>query len=388
MMRGFGFYLCETFLPAQSADWYMTPSTSFADAAAVAWLLVHLALIASAIAMRSRAPLGTLAVAWFYGFFVPVANWPFFLGIPTAERFLYVPLAGAAIGLAVALARAPRGAFAAAIVIVVAFAASSVARSAMWTSDVRLWTATLADHPSPRAEQTIGQIERDDGLALRGKALRAPPGPERDEAMAIAVRRLESSLDHLHRALDEWTAFELSARSKSGFARRTQTNASNVAYLLGRYPEALWHADEAVLAGGDPIPEIPYNRALALLKLGFAPQAMTAMREARALGFDAPDLEIGGFFLRAAEACETDSMPDTALAGFETASVASPEGPLRREADAKGEALRARTRRPRSAAKERARLAALDADLARLPVSCPAFRDHTPPATPGPPPAK
>jgi hypothetical protein len=112
------------------------------------------------------------------------------------------------------------------------------------------------------------------------------------------------------------------------------------------------------------------------------------MREARALGFDAPDLEIGGFFLRAAEACETDSMPDTALAGFETASVASPEGPLRREADAKGEALRARTRRPRSAAKERARLAALDADLARLPVSCPAFRDHTPPATPGPPPAK
>ena len=377
MMRGFGFYVCETFLPVQSVDWYMTPSTSFADAAAIAWLCVHVALVASAVAVRARVPLFTLAVAWFYGFFIPVANWPFFLGIPTAERFLYLPLAGAAIGLAATLARAPRGARTAAVVVVAAFAASSVSRSSMWTSDETLWGVTLADHESPRAEQSNGQRERIEGLALRDKAARMPAGAERDLALGVATSRLESSLGHLHRALDLWTAFEQSARSNSAFARRTQTNASNVAYLLGRNAEALWHADEALLLDGEPLPEIHYDRALALLKLGFAPQAMSAMREARKAGFDAPDAEIGGFFLRAAAACESDAMPDTALAGYATASVASPEGPLRREADAKAAALRDRVRAADAAEKERARLAALDADLAKLPRSCPAYRDHT-----------
>jgi len=377
MMRGFGFYLCETFLPAQSVDWYLPISTSFADGAAVAWLLVHVALIASAVAVRRSAPLLTLAVAWFYGFFVPVANWPFFLGIPTAERFLYLPLAGAAIGLAAGLARAPRGARAAAIVVVAAFAASSVARSAMWTSDERLWAETLADHPSPRAEQSTGQSERIDAVALRDRAGLMPPGPERDEATAAVARLLESSLGHLHRALDLWTAAEGTARSMSGFARMTHTNASNVAYLLERYPEALWHADEAERTNLSPIKEVPYDRAFALLDLGFAPQAMAAMREARKLGFDAPDDEMGRFFLRAAAACEADSLTDTALAGYDTAAVASPEGPLRHEAVARAAALRDRIREPGSTAKERARLAALDADLARLPLSCPAYRDHS-----------
>jgi hypothetical protein len=377
MMRGFGFYVCETLLPAQSLDWYLTPSTTFADAAAVAWLLVHAALIASAIAFRARAPFWTLAVAWFYGFLLTVANWPFFLGIPTAERFLYLPLAGAAALLASILARAPRAAWTAAAVVVAAFGASSVSRSGMWRSDVTLWDTVLADHVSPRAEQATGQRERDEGLALRDRAFKLPPGPDRDAASAATERRFESSLGHLHRALDLWSAFEQSAWSDSDFARRTQTNASNVAYLLGRNAEALWHADEALRTRGNPQPEIHYDRALPLLKLGFAPQAMAAMREARAAGFDAPDPEIGGFFLRAAAACESDSMPDTALAGYETALAASPEGPLRREAADRIAVLRQRPRAPGGEEKERARLAALDSDLAKLPRSCPAWRDHT-----------
>jgi hypothetical protein len=70
-------------------------------------------------------------------------------------------------------------------------------------------------------------------------------------------------------------------------------------------------------------------------------------------------------------------MPDAALLGYETAVEASPEGPLRREAASNAAALRARPRADDAAQRERERLAALDAEFAKLPRSCPAWRDHS-----------
>ncbi len=374
MIRAFGFYAAQCLLPAQSLDWYMPPSTSFADSAVLFWLALHAGLLASAVLARRASPSWTLAVAWFYVFLLPVANWPYFVGIPTTERFLYVPLAGAAIAVGVGLTRAPRAACAAAVVAVLALGASSVERSAMWRTEDSVWRAVLADHESPRARSYAGEQDMAEGIALRTRASRLPEGPERDEMNARSRAALESSLSNLHRSLEAWYGFELSNRSRGSFARLVEVNASNVAYLLGRFEEALFHADEALLIPGTATAEPNYDRALPLLKLGFAPQAVAAMRLARAGGFDAPDVEIGTFFLRAAAACEADAMPDVAEGCYVTALEAAPAGPLRREAASRLAALRDRLREPGSAAKERARIAELEASLARLPRRCPAPR--------------
>src|SRR6185436_10594422 len=114
----------ESLLPAWTLDWHMTPSTGFADAAVLGWLLVHAALIGSALALHRRAPRWTVAVAWFYVFFGAVANWPYFATIPTAERFMYLSLGGVALALGAGLRREPR-AFAPALVGAVALGALS-----------------------------------------------------------------------------------------------------------------------------------------------------------------------------------------------------------------------------------------------------------------------
>src|SRR6185295_6775168 len=91
MFRAFGFYVAETLAPAPATDWYMTPSTSLLDVAALGWLAAHAGIVASAFAARRRAPLWTLAVAWFYAFLLPVSNLPgLYVGSPTAERYLYM----------------------------------------------------------------------------------------------------------------------------------------------------------------------------------------------------------------------------------------------------------------------------------------------------------
>jgi tetratricopeptide (TPR) repeat protein len=372
MMRGFGFYLVEPLLPAHTLDWYMTPSRSFADAAAVAWGVVHVGILATAAVLARRAPAWTLAVAWFYGFLLPVANWPWFSGIPTTERFLYLPLAGFALAVAVGARRTGTRAVPALGVVAVAFAAASFDRIALWEDDRSLWTGTLAHHESPRARAHVADRAREEALALRTRAAAMPPGAERQAAEARVASLLERALADYHRALGLWYAFEGAPRSKANFARVVETNASQSALLLGRHEEALRHADEALLAGNRETPETHYDRAFALLELGFAPQAMAAMRRARALGFGEPDEEFGRFFLRASEACRQDGLLDTAAEGYATAAECSPPGALREAAYLHLAAIGRIPREPDAKQAERARLLELEERLAALPRRCPA----------------
>jgi hypothetical protein len=375
MFRAFGFYLAQVLLPAQSLDWYLTSSTTLADPVALAWLAVHLAIVVSAVRARTTSPAWTLAVAWFYAFLLPVANWPVSLGIPTAERFLHVPLAGAALALSWAIVRAPRARWPAAVVVAALFA-GSVARCGLWLDDDRLWLGARADHPSPRAAAWVGQTARADGLAIRNRAATMPAGDARDAAKAREVALLEESLAAYHEALSLWYGFERSSRSLGQFARHVETYTSNVCYLLGRNEEALFHADEALLIPGPAVPELHYYRAWALLGLGFGPQAIDSMRTARELGYGGTDPELGRFFLRAARLCERDGLLSAAGAGYRLAEDASPEGPVRAEAQSAADALLRRPTAPDAAA-ERARIAELDARLANLPRACPAPRGPT-----------
>jgi hypothetical protein len=374
MSRGAGFYAAESLLPAFSFDWYMVPSRSFADAAALAWLGVLVALAASAVVFRRTAPLWTIAVAWFLAFLAPVANWPFFLGIPTAERFLYVPLAGVAIAVAWIVARGPRRLFVPVFVVVAALAAQAASRSRLWRTEDELWTAVAADHASPRALDTRAKDLRADAATLRDAAVRMPQGAERTAAMAHAKELLESSLDFAHRAIDLWCVFEGTARPRTQLLHRPENTASNACYILGRDAEALFHADEANRVdelSGTPSWYGHYNRAMPLLQLGFVPQAMSAMRRARELGMTEKTSEIGEFFLSGADACRRANLPATARAAYASAADAAPDGPLRRAAEAGLDALRSAVE-PDAA--ERALLANNEQAFARLARSCPALR--------------
>jgi hypothetical protein len=372
MFRAFGFYVAQVLLPAQSLDWYLTSSTTLADPVALAWLAVHLAIVVSAVRARTTSPAWTLAVGWFYVFLLPVANWPVSLGIPTAERFLHVPLAGAALALSWAIVRAPRARWPAAIVVAALFV-GSVARCGLWLDDDSLWLGARADHPSPRAAAWVGQRARADGLAIRNQAATMPVGAARDAAKARELALLEESLAAFHEALSLWYGFERSPRSLGQFARHVETYTSNVCYLLGRNEEALFHADEALLIPGPDVPELHYYRAWALLGLGFGPQAIDSMRKAREVGYSGTDPELGRFFLRAARLCDRDGLLGAADAGYRLAEDASPEGPVRAEAQAALDSLLRRPTPPDAAA-ERARIAELDARLANLPRVCPAPR--------------
>jgi tetratricopeptide (TPR) repeat protein len=380
MIRAFGFYVVETLLPAQALDWYMTPSTSFADGAVVLWLFVHAALLASAAFARKRAPRWTLAVVWFYVFLLPVSNWPFFTGIPTAERFLYVPLFGVALALGCGLVRAAsvgRPAFAAALVAAAALGGMSITRAALWRDDHAMRRGVLADHESPRFRGLAGKFAQDQALALRAEAFAMPAGPRLDDAVRRVKALLEEALDDSHRAIDQVLAFEMTSRSRGLVAMQAEYVASNVCYMLNRPEEALFHAEEALRINDTRLAEPHYDRAFPLLKLGFAPQAMESMRRARSLGWVEPRPDIGSFFIEAGTACERDGLFDEAEGGYTIAVDASPEGALRDEARQKLAALKARGRAPGEAEVERVKLAALEERLAAYPRSCPVRRDHS-----------
>jgi hypothetical protein len=373
MVRAFGFYVADALLPAEAFDWYLSPSTSFADAAVLGWLAVHLAILATAAALRTRAPRVTLGVAWFYACFAAVANWPVFLGVPTTERFMYLPLAGAAVVFAWALPRAPR---AAGIVIVAAFAIATAERCAMWTSDTALWTAAGASHASPRGEMRRAKLARSEVVALQAKAFALPEGPAREAALGELRSAGEDALGHAHRALDLWYAFELTSQSRNPLVREAELTASNLAYILGRFGEALFHANEAVRIDESADPYGEYDRAMPLLRMGAAPQAIAAMRRAVELGARTPTDELGAFFRDAAAACEERRLFATAESGYAAAVDAAPDGPVREDARARLATLRSSARTPGVDAAERDTLRQFDEALARAALACPARRDH------------
>jgi hypothetical protein len=293
-VRAFGFYLCETLLPAQSLDWFLAPSRSFADGAVLAWLAAHAALVATAIAVRRRAPAVTVAVAWFYAFLLPAANWPVFVGIPTTERYLYLSLGGAALAAGCAIRR---GALVPALVVLGAFAVQCVGRQAMWQSDDALWDAVRMDHESPAAYDRFAK-----DLRLRALSLRRDSGATDDPSRAARARELlEESLEDAHRSIALRCAFEGTDHERDPRARDAELTASNVCHLLGRDGEALFHADEAIRIDETADEFGHVDRANALLALGHPDEAVAAMRRALEIRPSRAGPDTEAFFARAEE---------------------------------------------------------------------------------------
>ncbi len=373
MFRAFGFYVVDSLLPAQALEWFMTPSTSLLDFASLAWLAMHVAILGSAIASRRRAPTWTVSVAWFYGFLVVVANWPWFLGVPTAERFLYLPLGGFALLVGWCAARVPATVWPS-LVVAASFAVGSASRTRMWHDDDVLWDAVAADHESARARIPRAKRMRLEGLGLRDAAVAATDERVRAETMSRAVARLEAALDEAHLAISQRCEVELTPRPRTELTRAAETIASNVAYLLKRDAEALFHAEEALRIHESMDGYAQYDRAMPLLRLGFAPQALAAMRRARELEMPEDRSALGLFFLRGAKACDDLGLPASARSACEEAVSLLPAGPAHQEADSYLATLKSRLRSQQIDAEEQAEIERLDRRLAALPRRCPAPR--------------
>ncbi len=318
MFRGIGVYLTTAIVPVTPAwDWYLAPATSLTAPSVLGWLVVHVALIATAVRLRERRPLVAVAVCLFYFPLIPVANWPFALGIPTAERFLYLPLLGLAVLVARGLVAAPRATMtalvAAGLLGVAAFTATE-----RWADGDTLIRHAMDHGTSARAHATLSADLRARGVGLRrGVRDRAPQ--DRPRARAEADRVLEEALDHAHQALDLWHRAESVSHSTSHPVVVPHVNAADLCLSLERPGEALWHAELAIAAGEDLFPESHFNRARALIRLRRGAGALRSMERAVELGFGHNDPASIGVFRNAGELCLRAGQYELARVAFTAA---------------------------------------------------------------------
>ncbi len=266
MFRGFAAYVGFAALPVAPAnEWYLPVSTSLLSPTVLLCLALHVALIVGAWRWRVTRPVLALCAALFYVPLIPVANWPFQLGIPTAERFLYLSLLGLALLVATLLRRAPR-AWPAVALAVLACGVGSVVRTADWKDDAAAQAVAARHGRSP-------QVHALRAVHTRLAALEAQADGD-DEA---AQRLFESALASAHASLDLWHEIEVVSHSRSHVVLSAHTNAADLCIRLGRPGEALWHADQCAAIGDAIFPQTQLNRARALVDLRRGPAARRAL---------------------------------------------------------------------------------------------------------------
>jgi len=224
-------------------------------AAAGAALLLPGLLLAGALvaglALRKRAPVAAFGIAAFFVLLLPFNNVFPATQVLAADRYLYLPLFGAALLGALVLARFPRGGAVLAAWALVLFG-FSVAGASRFRSTEELWTSTIA------ARDGSAQAWINRGLDRTARALRARPPDEKllaeavsdleaglarrplREHQAIASSGLVLPLLHLGRpqeALERGrTALDIAADAEGGEARRFRAQIHynrGVVYKLG-----------------------------------------------------------------------------------------------------------------------------------------------------------
>lgn len=332
MFRGFGFYALVPWMPARtSLDWYLGVSTTLVDFAALAWAAFHGTVIAAAVAWRRRWPVVACAVGLFYIPLIPVANWPFQIGIPTAERFLYLPLAGAA--LLVASAARRRGIRPAVALAVACLGILSVQRTRSWYDDDTLWGEVTALHESPRGLRWAA------AEALRDAKTARIRGNEEEARRLFTYAR-----DKALQCAALWRRIEHVERSTSHVAAEPEILAANAALSLGDHAAALRHAEEAIRIHESGWPQPHYTRALALLQFGRGAAALRAMRRARDLGFTAAEPEFVQIFTRAEALCLEEGFTQLAAEANREALAVGAPGPLTEAARARAPQYEGRAR--------------------------------------------
>jgi tetratricopeptide (TPR) repeat protein len=282
-------------------------------------------LLAMARLLRQRSQYVT-GVLWFILFLLPVSN-IFPLGLWMAERFLYIPMVGIAIIIAVA-ADGRMGRFLAVRIlfgaVLVIFAGISMARSLTWRDAPTLWSDAVRKNPAnPQAHIIFAQVlysrgryaesERELMVAdtssspnlasqkeqtfvkiyLAQKELtRAEEALRRSESVlprsafnAVLKGRLKLARGQLFEAEAAFReAAELNPELLSAFEGLMETLAGHGAPAA----ELLHAAEQAIAINPDFAPSYVY-KGMALRKIGKDDEAMGAFKDAIRLSPEAPE---------------------------------------------------------------------------------------------------
>lgn len=207
----FAHYVYKLVFPfVLNAEWEAPTPTGLLNVHSLAGIAM-LAVIAYAIRRYHRHGEVVLAIAVFVIGIAPVLNL-FPVTEVSAERFLYFPSLGfcllVALGLTYALKRRRNLAVAAAVVLVVAYGARTVARNADWRDETTLFAKTVADAAdNARAHLNLGNVHYRAGrhrqaLAEYERALAIDPEYARAWSSSAGAYKALGELDGAFRCME------------------------------------------------------------------------------------------------------------------------------------------------------------------------------------------
>jgi tetratricopeptide (TPR) repeat protein len=291
MAKGFLHYARVIAFPVHFTVDYHVPTSTGLGLGEVVALVVLAAIVAAAVAAGPRS---RLALAWFFLALLPVSNLIRPIGIPTAERFLYLPLVGVALWAGPVLGRYRR----LTVLVLVCLFVLTFQRSRIWRTEDALWHAAERVAPTPRGLEYRARKELQAAHAVIDLKRTAAP-----DARGPLEERVREHASATVRYVDGF--FDLYADvirlPPSKLAPVTLGYKANALLLLGRPSEALREAEQAIRLGGSSLAYL--SAALAAQDLGIWDKAASYLQTAHDMGFGAASFvlpDIGNLWLRAA----------------------------------------------------------------------------------------
>jgi hypothetical protein len=261
MARGALAYVQGLLVPVGRTFDYHVPATTGLDVGAVLGILL-LAGLGTAAALggrRLRFVLGWTAVS-----ILPTANLLFTVGIPTSDRFLYVPMVGVALGAGWLLHRTPLR-----FCVLVALLALTLGRAADWRSTDALFEANGA-YETPRAldVRSHAALRRVRAAAKAGdRALAEEEARDVYAASAAMIRLYREEIGispgnlGVRVLADEAEALHLTERYESALAAARRA--------LGILPDARAHALAGYSCSALERPEEAASHLEAAIRMGY-----------------------------------------------------------------------------------------------------------------------
>ena len=161
MSKSFYYYMKVLTIPwVLTVDYVLDIARNIQDPLVLEGLGLGLAIIALALMISHKEKLITFGLFWFLIALLPVSN-IIPLEALLAERFLYLPLVGVSIAIAVPLSRRKAVLNSILVIILLAFYMfRTIQRNMDWRDDHSLWASTVRTSPeSPRAHFALGEVQ-------------------------------------------------------------------------------------------------------------------------------------------------------------------------------------------------------------------------------------
>lgn len=323
----------------------IVPVTRLADVRAVAAGLAFLALLGAGLwGLRRRSAAG-YGLLFFLVTFSVVSNSFVLLRWTMAERFLFTPSLGfciaAAAGGQALLGRAGSGGKAGRIalaavfsLVLLAFSARTVARSADWKSELDLYRRDAATHPEG------ARIRNSLGIAYKNRSASAGDALEREKLLRLALEEFRRSIEiypdfprpheglaYVQYALDDFAAAERAARRALELAPVSVEATHLLAgacFSQGKHEEALALLKRTLLLSPG-YPGIEVNLADVYFAMGRYRDAAASLRGA--IGKSSGD---AGLYERLGAAHRAAGEFNEARAAYATAFALRPDPALQR----------------------------------------------------------